>query len=391
MFVLDRDTGEPIFPVQDVPVPRSDVPGEETSPTQPIPLKPPPLVRQAITEADLTNITPEAHEYALQEFRKYRSGSIYTPPSLQGTITMPGHLGGAEWQGGSFDPRLNVLYVNVNESRRSTGSDPSTVTARSGTGGARETGQLGRQIYETNCMACHGADRKGNPPQIPAARQSGPAPAGVQDGHHRRAQRHARVPPVRGPGTERACGLCQQRRPPPLRASGTTARATRSTATSSSRMPTAFPAIAPPWGTLNAIDLATGDILWKVPLGEYPELAAKGIRNTGTMNFGGAVATAGGVALHRRHRRREDPRVRDAFGARAVGISIACRRLCHSERLHGERQAICRDRRRRRRQECHEVGRFGHRLCAAGRAEAPPCRNAGRPIRTGSNSSTARP
>ena len=114
-FVLDRDTGQPIFPVHDVPVPRSNVPGEEASPTQPIPLKPPPLVRQAITEADLTNITPEAREYALQEFRKYRSGSIYTPPSLQGTITMPGHLGGAEWHGGSFDPQLNVLYVNVNE------------------------------------------------------------------------------------------------------------------------------------------------------------------------------------------------------------------------------------------------------------------------------------
>ena len=115
VFVLDRETGEPLFPVQEVPVPRSDVPGEETWPTQPIPLKPPPLVRQAITEADLTNVTPEAHERALQEFRKYRSGLIYTPPSLQGNITMPGHLGGAEWHGGSFDPRLNVLYVNVNE------------------------------------------------------------------------------------------------------------------------------------------------------------------------------------------------------------------------------------------------------------------------------------
>ena len=92
-FVLDRDTGEPIFPVHDVPVPRSDVPGEEAWPTQPFPVKPQPLVRQSITEADLTNITPEANEYALQEFRKYRSGPIYTPPTLQGTLTMPGHLG----------------------------------------------------------------------------------------------------------------------------------------------------------------------------------------------------------------------------------------------------------------------------------------------------------
>ena len=84
VFVLDRETGKPVFPVAEVPVPRSDVPGEETWPTQPIPLKPPPLVRQAITEADLTNVTPEAHALRAREFRRYRSGSIYTPPSSAG-------------------------------------------------------------------------------------------------------------------------------------------------------------------------------------------------------------------------------------------------------------------------------------------------------------------
>ena len=114
-FLLDRDTGQPLFPVQEIAVPASTVPGEEAWPTQLIPLKPRPLVRQSLGEADLTNITPESHAYALKEFRKYLSGSIYTPPSLQGTITTPGHLGGAEWHGASFDPALNVLYVNVNE------------------------------------------------------------------------------------------------------------------------------------------------------------------------------------------------------------------------------------------------------------------------------------
>ena len=114
-FVLDRDTGKPLFPVAEVPVPRSTVPGEETSPTQLVPLKPQPLVRQTLTEADLTNITPEARAQALKDFRRYLSGPIYTPPSLQGTITTPGHLGGAEWHGASFDPVLNMLYVNVNE------------------------------------------------------------------------------------------------------------------------------------------------------------------------------------------------------------------------------------------------------------------------------------
>ncbi len=172
VFVLDRDTGVPIFPVSDLPVPRSDVPGEETWPTQPIPVKPQPLVRQAITEADLTNITPEAHEYALQLFKRYRSGSIYTPPSLQGTITMPSHLGGAEWHGASFDPQLNVLYVNVNEiptiNRLRPVYGDGTVGGRNAAQGEKTQAELGRQIYETNCMSCHGSEPKGNPPAVPA-------------------------------------------------------------------------------------------------------------------------------------------------------------------------------------------------------------------------------
>src|SRR5437868_13989281 len=110
VFVLDRDTGKPIFPVNEIATPQSDVPGDETWPTQLLPIKPPPLARLAVTEADLTNITPEGHEYALEEVRKYRSGSILTPPSLQGTITMPSHLGGAGSHGGAFEPLRNGVY-----------------------------------------------------------------------------------------------------------------------------------------------------------------------------------------------------------------------------------------------------------------------------------------
>jgi quinoprotein glucose dehydrogenase len=207
VFVLDRDTGQPVFPVQDVPVPASNVPGEEASPTQPVPLKPAPLARQTITEADLTNITPESRAYALREFRRYRSGPIFTPPTLQGTLTQPGHLGGAEWHGASFDPLSNVLYVNVN--------DAPTINKL-------------RLLPKTGRFAS-GPDRYTIESYILFTDQMG------------------------------------------------------------------LPAIAPPWGTLNAVDLVTGDLLWKVPLGEYPELVAKGIRNTGSMNYGGTVTTAGGV------------------------------------------------------------------------------------------------
>lgn len=291
-FVLDRDTGEPIFPVYDRPVPSSDVPGEEAWPSQPFPVKPPPLGRIGITEADLTNITPEAREHALREFRKYRSGSIYTPPSLQGTLTMPGHLGGAQWNGGSFDPQLNTLYVNVNEA-------PTIGRLRPAYGsGSREEQtrvQEGRQIYETNCMACHGSDRRGT---------SEPGTSLVNLGLSREdldkviSEGRNLMPAYPQFGAEELDAIAAYiDSVPDTAASSGATRAHRYSIDGYEvfRDPNGVPAIAPPWGTLNAIDLLTGEIRWKVPLGEYPRLAAKGIRDTGTMNFGGAVATAGGV------------------------------------------------------------------------------------------------
>ncbi len=290
-FVFDRDTGEPIFSVHDMPVPRSDVPGEETWPTQPFPLKPPPLVRLAITEADLTNITPEAHEYALKEFRKYRAGSIYTPPTLLGTLTLPGHLGGAQWSGGSFDPQLNVLYVNVNEV-------PTIAKLRPvyGDGGSdqRSAAEMGRRIYETDCMSCHAADFQGAPPLgtslVDLKLSRAEFNAVITEGRNimpaypqfREQELEALAAYIDGPDTAPGEHPAVSRR---YSVDGYVQFTDADGA----------PAIAPPWGTLNAIDLNKGEIMWKVPLGEYPELAAKGIRNTGTLNFGGAVATAGGL------------------------------------------------------------------------------------------------
>ena len=292
-FVLDRDTGTPLFPVHEMPVPRSNVPREETSPTQPYPIKPLPLVRQSLAEADLTNITPEARQFALKEFTKYIAGPMYTPPTLQGTLTIPGHMGGSEWHGASFDPMLNVLYVNVNDAPTINRLRP--VHDQPGDSG-QDPVRLGRAIYEKTCVACHGAERQGLPPVTPSLRDL------------KKSRQEIEAVIVEGRNSMPAFRQFRPREMSALIAYLTSAPAAVSSETpqgSADRYTidtyTVFtdqhgvPAISPPWGTLNAIDLVKGDILWKVPLGEYPQLVSKGIRNTGTMNFGGAVATAGGV------------------------------------------------------------------------------------------------
>lgn len=204
VFVFDRSTGAPLFDVRETPVPASDVPGEQAWPTQPIPVKPPPFSRQAMTEEDVTDIAEENRNGVLERLRSIRGRHAFTPPSVQGTLVIPGFHGGANWSGASFDPETEILYVNSS-------NIPNIITL--------EPAEEGSNYRYKHKGYIQFLDHEG------------------------------------------------------------------------------YPAIKPPWGQLNAIDLRQGDFVWRTTLGEYPELTARGVPKTGTENFGGTIVTAGGLVF----------------------------------------------------------------------------------------------
>jgi len=151
MFVLDRETGEPVFEVEEVPVPASDIPGEEAWPTQPMPVKPPPLVRQGFTEADLNDLTPEYHAKAKAVFEEFGPAPMFQPFSTKGHVLLPGMSGGMEYHGGSFDATTGMFYVNVNESTNLVRLE--AVTTVEDTTGLTQF-EKGKLLYRLNCSPC---------------------------------------------------------------------------------------------------------------------------------------------------------------------------------------------------------------------------------------------
>jgi len=299
VFVFNRETGEPLFPIDERPVPPSDMPGEAAWPTQPLPRKPAPFARQLFTETEITDISPEAHKAVLERFVKVRPHALFMPPSMQGTIIFPGFDGGAEWGGPAVDPDTGILYVNANEM-------PWILTmteTRSQNGPPLATGEA---IYQQLCAACHGVNRSGDPArafpslekireklkredvvrQITTGKGMMPSFAFLTD-----TQRESLAAYLLGEPEPAGRGGT-----PPAAGGDALGRDPFST-TGYNRWldPNGYPAVKPPWGTLTAIDLNSGEFVWQTTLGELPELTAKGIPPTGTENYGGPVLTAGGL------------------------------------------------------------------------------------------------
>lgn len=295
VYVLDRVTGQSLFPILERPALPSDIPGEHPATTQVEPIAPAPFTRQKVTLENLTRRTARAHEAVLEQFLKLRSRGLWDPPSEQGTILFPGTDGGAEWGGAAYDPETGLLYVNANELA-------SILKLRK----VSEFGSVtGRNLYDSYCSTCHGVDRKGTSSEIPSL-------LGVD----RRLSFAELVMKIASGGARMPAFPSLASDLPRLwllidyLQTGADHLATESTSKSSSVQagqeyiidglpkfvdPDGYPATTPPWGTLSAIDLNSGQYVWKIPLGEYPALAAAGLKDTGSENYGGPILTAGGL------------------------------------------------------------------------------------------------
>ena len=299
VFVFDRENGRPLFPVDETKVPQSDIPGEHSWATQPLPNKPAPYARQNFTINDI-NPLAENRQELIDSFKKSRSEGPFTPLSKHGTIIYPGLDGGAEWGGAATDPD-GILYVNSSE-----------MAWRISLGPSLNKNQLvsmsaGQAIYATNCAACHGGDRKGSPASgfpslidIQNRRTKESIENQVTHGKGMmpsfpklsQKEKDALVGFLFGkeqsePGLVKEPGLAPKAPPekPTYQISGYSKFLDKN----------GYPAVRPPWGTLNAINLNTGEYVWKITYGTYPELQAKGIPQTGAESYGGPAITASGL------------------------------------------------------------------------------------------------
>ena len=290
LYVLNRVTGEPIYPIVETKVPVSDLEGEESWPTQPIPTVYPPFSRTRLTEYDLAIRSEEASAFAKELWDNSLKGELFIPPSEKSNLLFPGMHGGGEWGGAAVDPITNVLYVNSNE-----GSYQLKVSKY-------KTSTPGEEIYKTACQSCHGANKQGgsmfgNVPSLTHVKASltkseminiitkgkgiMPAFTSLKTSEIESVANFLR-------GTETNTGKGNNVNwPYPYTYDGY----------KEDVAPDKLPFIRPPWGQLTAIDLNTAEIKWQLPLGDIDSVNIPGHPITGTLNYGGPVVTAGGLVF----------------------------------------------------------------------------------------------
>ena len=289
VYLFERTTGKRLFPIEYRKYPASTVTGEIAAAEQPLPTAPAPFARQVLTEEMLTSRTPEAHQWALEHFRKFRNQGQFVPFSVgQDTVVFPGFDGGAEWGGSAFDPETGILYVNANDVAwtgalaENTGSEPS-----------------GKGLYLSQCSVCHRDNMAVSPPQFPSliGMTDRLSRTEITDVIRRGKGRMPGFPNLEEDQLSAVVEYVSTGESKELPASEPAPPQMKYRFTGYHKFldPEGYPAVVPPWGTLNAINLSTGEYTWKIPLGEYPELATRGMKNTGTENYGGPVVTAGGL------------------------------------------------------------------------------------------------
>ncbi len=304
VWVFDRETGKPLWPIEERPVPKSKMPGEQAWPTQPFPSQPPPFARQAFTVKDLSPyLEPGEREALTRQMQTAHNDGLFTPPSTEDTVEMPGNNGGANFGGAAADPAHGLFYIVSKDLPAmlkltlAPPMQPGLATANVET--------RGQAVFQANCALCHGSNRAGQPPGIPSLVDVHARLTGMQITQtvHYGKGKMPSFSQLSGPEVDSVVAYLKKpelAKPlEPVKADAGPVDPLAAHYRSSFGFMFAesgLPVIAPPWTTLTAYDLNTGKIRWQEPLGDVPELAAQGHPNTGThYPKVGPVVTAGGL------------------------------------------------------------------------------------------------